>query len=109
MRRWVSIIADMIVSGFEGVMSINGVYIYSSRGKLYTMPLVSTKSNIESIVLVAAILDYFNVTLPHVNGDYDIPDSTKRSARCRPDIGKCRPRHRPDVGNYIGPISANVG
>ena len=25
-RRWVSIIADMIVSGFEGVMSINGVY-----------------------------------------------------------------------------------
>ena len=36
------------------------------------MPLVSTKSNIESIVLVAAILDYFNVTLPHVNGDYHI-------------------------------------
>ena len=37
------------------------------------------------------------------------PDSKKRSVRCRPDIGKCRPRHRPDVGNYIGPISANVG
>ena len=34
-RRLVSIIADMIVSGFEGVMSINGVY-NSSRGKLYT-------------------------------------------------------------------------
>ena len=58
----------MIVSGFEGVMSINGVY-NSSRGKRYTMSLVSTKSNIESIVLVAAILDFFNVTLPHVNGD----------------------------------------
>ena len=49
-------------------MSINGVYS-SSRGKLYTMSLVSTKSNIESIVLVVAIFDYFNVTLPHVNGD----------------------------------------
>ena len=70
-RSWVSIIADMIVSGCEGVMSINGVY-FSSRGKLYTMSLVSTKSNIESIVLVAAILDYFNVSLPHVNGDYHI-------------------------------------
>ena len=35
------------------------------------MPLVSTKSNIETIVFVAAIFDYFNVrpTLPHVNGD----------------------------------------
>ena len=62
----------MIVSGFEGVMSINGVY-NSSRGKLYTMPLVSTKSNIESIVLMAAILDYINVTKPQVNGDDRIP------------------------------------
>ena len=44
-RRWVSIIADMIVSAFEGVMSINGVY-NSSRGKFYTMSLVSTKRNI---------------------------------------------------------------
>ena len=67
-RHWVSTIADMIVSGFEGVMSIDGVY-NSSRGKLHTMSLVSTKSTIESIVFVAAILDYFNVTLPHVNGD----------------------------------------
>ena len=67
-RHWVSIIVDMIVSGFEGVMSINGVY-FSSRGKLYTMSMVSTKSSIESIVLVAAILDCFNVTLTHVNGD----------------------------------------
>ena len=58
----------MIVSGFEGVISINGMY-FSSRGKLYTMSLVTTKSNIESIVLGAAILDYFNITLPHVNGD----------------------------------------
>ena len=46
--------------------------MYSSRGKLYTMSLVLTKSNIESIVLVAAILDYGNVTLPHGNGDYYI-------------------------------------
>ena len=38
-----------------------------------------------------------------------VADSTNRSARCRPDIGKCRPRYRPDVGNYIGPISAHVG
>ena len=44
--------------------------VYNSRGKLYKMPL--TKSNIESIVLVAAILDYFNVTLLHVDGDYHI-------------------------------------
>ena len=43
--------------------------VYSSRGKPYTMSLVSTRSNIESIVLVAAILDYFNATLPHVNGN----------------------------------------
>ena len=42
---------------------------YSSRGKLYTMSLGSTKSNIASIVLVASILDYVYVTLPYVNGD----------------------------------------
>ena len=36
---------------------------------LYTMSLVSTKSNIESIVRMAAILDYVNVTLSHVTGD----------------------------------------
>ena len=43
--------------------------LYCRRGMLHKISLVSIKSNIESIVLVAAIFDYVNFTLPHVNGD----------------------------------------
>ena len=46
-------------------MSIDEVYD-SRHGRLHIMSLVSSKSNIESILLVAAILHYVNITLLHV-------------------------------------------
>ena len=48
-------------------MSIDG--LYSSRGRFHIMSLVSIENNIESVVHVAAILDYVNSTLPAANGD----------------------------------------
>ena len=54
----------MIVSGYEG----SSRFLSSRRGRLHIISLVSSKSNIESIVLVAAILDYGNITL-HVDED----------------------------------------
>ena len=44
---------------------------------LHIISVVSNKSNIESIVLVAAILDYGNITLLHVDEDDRI------GCRCR--------------------------
>ena len=49
----------MIVSGSEGVMSINGEYIYSSHGKLYTMSLVSTKNNTAFLYRITVTLYLF--------------------------------------------------
>ena len=53
--------------GLWGAMSIDA--LYSCPGRFHIMSLVSIKSNIESIVHVAAILDYVNITLPDANGD----------------------------------------
>ncbi len=52
--------------GLRGLVDQLGVH--SRHGRLHRMSLVSSKSNIEYIVFVAAILDYVNITLPHVNG-----------------------------------------
>ena len=60
----------MIVSGsWGGVKSILKQGVYSRRGRFHIMSLVSSKSNIEFIVLVAAILDYGDTTLLHVDED----------------------------------------
>ena len=55
----------------RGLVDQGGVY--SRHGRLHGMSLVSNKSNIESIALVAVNLDYVPIiiiiTLPHLNGD----------------------------------------
>ena len=60
-RLWTAIIADSIVSGSEGPCRST---------ELHRISLVSTKNNVEFIVIVAAILDYVTITLTHVDGDY---------------------------------------
>ena len=41
-------------------------------GRLHIISLVSITNNIDSIVLVAAIFDYVNFTLRHVNANYHV-------------------------------------
>ena len=59
----------MIVSGMRGLVDQRRVY--SRHGMVHRMSLVSSKSNIESIALVVAILDYVTniIILPHFNCD----------------------------------------